>query len=198
MKTLAAAFLALILTTSLRADDAPDEVLKNGDFSSAINHWSGDVRSIESSSFDEDQTPPTAGAIVKMRGSEWTRVIQDVNPKIGQYDVTITYAAPPDLKFSDRPEDYKNVPGHLGFGGLSAYNLPVGNWSLIINDSGAGHFWYWKLQPKLGAGPQTLHLSVQIESGTDTGKSFILVFPPGHGYINLLKLSMTPAATGGK
>jgi hypothetical protein len=179
------------------ADDADNNILKNGDFSSGVNHWEGDCHTPDSASFDPSETAPTSGVVVKLRPADWTQVIQDFEGGIGRYNVSITYVPSPDLKFSDKPEDYNNIPGQLGYSALGQFSMLPGRWALLVNDLGAGHYWYWKIEPKLGGtNAQTLNLRVQLDSGAESDKGFILVFPPGQGYINLQKISMTPAAPG--
>ncbi len=131
--------------------------------------------------------------MVKLRSADWTQVTQDVRAKIGKYNVDITYVPSSDLKFSDRKEDYTNIPAHLGYTALSQFSSgpAFGRSSSTISapvTTGTG-----RSSRSLGCpGTQTLHMHVQLDSGADAEKGFILIFPPGHGYVNLLKLSMTP------
>jgi hypothetical protein len=190
--------LAFLLVGSLAAAADDGNILKNGDFSSGVNHWEGDCHMPDSISYDDSQTQPTSGVVVKLRPGDWTQVVQDFEGGIGQYKVTITYVPSPDLKFSDKPEDYKNVPGHLGYTALSQFSMTPGKWALIINDLGAGHYMYWKIEPKIGGtAAQTLNLRVQLDSQAAAEKGFILIFPPGSGFINIQNISMTPLAAGG-
>ncbi len=197
MKTLTL-LLVLTLPAIVLADDDDStgkNLLKNGDFSSGINHWEGDCHTPDSSSFDPTATAPTNGVVVKLNHYDWTKVIQDFDGKIGEYTATVTYTVSTDLKFSSNPDDYKAVPSKLGFTRLSNFNSAPGDWILFINDLGAMHYTYWRITPKLdGSGQQTIKLRIRIDSGADAVKGFFLLFPPGHGYLNLLNVLMTPAS----
>ena len=90
MKTIAL-LLALALPAVVLADDgdgASKNLLKNGDFSSGINHWEGDCHTPDSSSFDPTAAAPTSGVVVKLRHADWTKVTQDFDGKIGEYVAT--------------------------------------------------------------------------------------------------------------
>jgi hypothetical protein len=191
MKTALLAFF-LIGTLAAVADDSTGNLLKNGDFSNGINEWHGNLHTPDAVSFADGETAPTSGVVVKLKG-EWTQVEQDLTAGIGKYDVTINYEPSSDLKFSDKAEDYNNIPGQLGFNLLAPFAEAPGQWAVIINDLGAGHYNYWRLSPKVGAGPQSLHLHVQLDSDANGVKGFILAFPPGTGFINITSITLTPA-----
>jgi len=189
MKTLA----LLIFLVGGAIAMADGNLLKNGDFSSGINHWEGDCHTIDGTTFDSAITPPTTGVIVKLHGSDWAQVTQDFDGKIGEYLLTINYTVSPDLKFSDHADDYVNVPGKLGYSRLKPFDSKPGDWALIINDLGAMHYNYWNIAPKPNAsGPQTLTAHVQLDSDDAVKKGFYLVFPPGEGFINLLNITLAP------
>ena len=193
-----ALLLALLVTGAIiaRGDDTATNLLKNGDFSGGLNHWEGDCQAIDNSSFDPSETAPTAGVIVKLQGSSWTKVSQDFDAKIGEYIVSITYGLSSDLKFSDSVEDYNNISGKLGFNGLKPFGAPPGRWIVLINDWAAGHSTFARISPKLGLnGPQTVTVPIHIDSDAET-KGFFLLFPPSTGFINLLNVSLTPVSSG--
>jgi hypothetical protein len=192
MRTLLLTFL-LVGAVITRGDDDSNSALKNGDFSSGVNHWEGDCHTPDSSTFSDSEEAPTSGVVVKLRGS-WTQVWQEFNSKVGEYQVSITYAAASDLKLSSSVPDYENISGQLGFNGLKPFSAPTGDWVVLINDRASMLGTYWKIKPKLDAsGPQTINLKIHIGSGDDAVKGFFLLFPPGNGYINLLNVSLTPA-----
>ena len=189
MKTLA--LLILLAGTSIVLAD--ENLLKNGDFSNGINHWEGDCHTIDSTTFDPSVTPPTSGIIIKLHGSGWAQVTQDFKGKIGEYTVSVVYSVSPDLKFSDRKEDYINIPGLLGFSRLKGFDAAPGQWALIINDLGAMHYNYWKITPKLDpSAVQKVNVRIQLDSDDTVDKGFYLVFPPGEGFINLQSITMVP------
>jgi hypothetical protein len=182
------AFFAAIVF-AVRADS---DLIRNGDFSGGINHWEGDLHTADSSSFADGETPPTSGVVVKLHHGSWSQVIQDITGKVGEYKVSITYSTSTDLKFSTRAEDYQNVPGQLGYA-IMPFSSEPGKWNLIIIDRAAGHYNYWKIPATSGTGAQTVNFGVQLDTGDDATKGFILIFPPGDGFINLQKVSMKPA-----
>lgn len=186
--------LALIFLASMAPVLADTNLLKNGNFENGINHWEGDCHTPDSSTFDPSVTAPASGVVVKLRHSDWTQVTQDFDGKVGIYRLSVTYTVSPGLKFSDRPDDYINVPGKLGYSRLRAFTGHLGNWVAIVNDLGAMHYTYWDITPKIDApGAQTLTLRVQLDSNDDEKKGFYLVFPPGDGFITLQNISLTPA-----
>jgi hypothetical protein len=190
MKTLA--LLVFLAGTSAAMADA--NLLQNGDFSSGIAHWDGNCRSLDTAASDSPfSTAPTTGVAVKLRHFDWTQVTQDFDGKIGQYLLTVTYSVSSDLKFSDKPDDYVNVPGKLGYTLLRPFNSEPGKWDLILIDIGANHYNYWKITPKVDASStQIVTVNVQLDSDDTQKKGFCLVFPPGQGVINLQSISLVP------
>lgn len=195
MKTLT--LLVLLFGASLAwADDAGTNLLKNGDFSSGINHWEGDLESVDTASPDTSGGPaPTSGVIVKLH-HDWSKVTQDFAGKIGEYNLMVKYAVSPDIKLSTDQEDYNNVPRQLGYSDLLGFDAHPGQWCLLFVDLAAGHYTYWSIRPQLtGTGTQTVHSHVHVDSDDHNDKVFALVFPPGHGFINLQSITLTPIAT---
>jgi hypothetical protein len=195
MKTLAALlFSSFFLTSGSIALADSGSVLRNSDFSEGVTEWEGDAHTPDSTSFDDPTiTPPTSGLVVKLRHGEWTKVTQDFDGDIGQYNLTVTYAVSANLSFSTKQEDYVNIPSLLNFNNLMPFSSMPGNWVVIVNDLGAMHYTYWKIVPKLdGSGTQTFTAQIQLDSPAAQKKGFYLCFPPGNGYINLLGISLTP------
>ena len=188
MKALALLFLIGSATAVLAADN----LLKNGDFSEGINYWEGDCHSIDSTTFDSsDANPPTSGVIVKLRGSEWTRVTQNLEAKRGNYLLTLTYVGSPDLRFSARSDDYMNMQDKLSMP-FKPFNIKEGQWIALIFDPAAKHGVSWSLTPPAsGTGAIKVSIPVKIKTQAED-QTFIVSFPPGDGYINLLDVSLTP------
>ena len=187
----------LVFLAGVTAAVADDNLLKNGDFSNGITYWEGDCHTADGIALDLGEAPTTSGIIVKLRSFEWTKVTQDFDGNIGEYLLTITYAASSNMKFSDNPKDYTNVPAQLGFSRLRPFSSTPGDWVVIVNDLGAMHYTYWKISPHMGAsGVQTLRLRVHLDSDASQKKGFYLIFPPGEGIINLLGLTLLPQTTG--
>ncbi len=192
MKTLALVFFLAGFSVAT----ADDNLLRNGDFSSGLSHWEGDCHTVASSTFDDSITsPPTTGVIVKLRHSDWSRVTQDFPGKVGVFTLTINYSVSPDIKFSDRADDYTNVPGRLDLNELKPFDGAPGQWSVIVTDVGANRYTSWQITPKPGAtGTQTVSAQVHLDSNDYQNKGFFLAFPPGAGYINLQSITLTSGA----
>jgi hypothetical protein len=194
MKHFVLAFVLLAGVAHVRADDA--NVLKNGDFSNGINHWEGDCHTPDSTSDLSLGSTPTTGVIVKLHGSDWSKVTQDFESKIGEFLLSITYSVSPDLKFSTRPDDYINVPSLLKFSRLKPFDAEPGKWVIIINDLGAMRYTYWQIMPKNDpSAAQTVTCTVHVDSD-DGDKGFYLIFPPGDGSITLKNISLVPKLAG--
>jgi hypothetical protein len=189
-------FALVLFLAGISVASADDNLLRNGDFSSGLSHWEGDCHTVGSSTFDDSITsPPTAGIIVKLRHSDWSKVTQDFDGKVGVYTLTINYSVSPDLKFSDRIDDYTNVTGRLELADLKPFDGNIGEWSLIITDLGANRYTFWKITPKPSAsGTQTVNVQVHLDSDDYQKKGFFLAFPPGTGFINLQSITLTPVA----
>jgi hypothetical protein len=194
MKTLALLFF-LASNVAVLADS---NLLQNGDFSDGLADWDGDCHTLNSSTIDSPLTPAmTTGVAVQLKPSDWTQVIQDFDGNVGEYVLTVTYATSPDLKFSDEPGDYFNIPGKIGFSRLMPFSSTPGQWVVIVNDLGAMHYHYWKIKPNPNAsGVQTVTVQVRLSSDDTEKKGFYLLFPPGQGLINLQSISLIPKAAG--
>ena len=189
MKTL---ILVAFLASSL-ALMADNNLLKNGDFSSGINFWDGDCRTPDSGAVDFNTPAATStGVVVRLRHLDWTKVTQDFDGNIGDYIATISYSVSPDLKFSDKAEDYQNITEKSELTRLKDLKSDPGQWVLIINDLGILRYTYWKIVPKIAAGIQTVNAHVKLDSDATEKKGFYLLFPPGEGTITLHSITLVP------
>jgi hypothetical protein len=183
--------LMVLASIPLRADNW----LQNGDFVDGIDHWYGNGRSPADFAPDNPMDKPdpftSKGLIIQLKHTEWTKVAQDFKGKIASGVLTIVYMVSPDLKFSDKPDDYLNMPGHIGYNAWQAFNTPPGQWIVFISDFGSSRGTYYQLQPKFGSS------APQEYRGKVTGltplqdKTITLAFPPGTGTLVLLKVSLT-------
>ena len=183
-------FLLLVLALPLRADNW----LENGDFSDGITHWHGDGRSPADFASDNPMANPdpftSKGLIVPLKHVAWAKVAQDFKGKIASGVVTITYMVSPDLAFSEKPEDYTNIPSQLGWGWKS-FNTPQGEWMVFIDDLNSIHGAYYLIKPKLGSSaPQTFRIRVTGLTPLED-KTITLAFPPGTGTVVVLSVSLT-------
>jgi hypothetical protein len=197
MKALALIFL--MAGGSLAVADA--NLLRNGDFSSGIAHWEGDCHTadngteVELGAMDSNSSGNN-GVTVKLRLGDWTKVTQDFDGGIGEYNLTITYSVSPNLKFSNKRDDYVNGVGKAGITAFVAFNSEPGQWIVLLSDRGAGHCLYWTITPKVDApGSQTISLKVHLDSDDTNKKAFCLIFPPGDGVITLHNISLVPIST---
>jgi len=181
-------FIFLFQACLLQASKA-DEALKNGDFSEGINHWSGDGEDVAQAAPDL----ATKGMIIKLDSSEWTKAAQDFIPIGTDFNFSITYELSADTRFSDAKGDYKNVPGHIGYGLWKPFKIPKGDWMMMISDFGEtikGH--YFPIKPRTGTDAQTVQFTVSSLENREQ-KTITLAFPPGHGSVIILNVSLMSA-----
>ena len=191
MKTLLFAAAILALGLPLRADNW----LENGDFSDGINHWYGGGRSPADFASDNPMDKPdpftSKGLIVPLKDLDWVKVAQDFKGRLDGGILTITYMVSPDLAFSDRKEDYQNIPDHIGFDGWKAFKTPPGEWVVFVSDFGTSRGTYYSVKAKLGSSePQTFRARVSHLTPLED-KTLALAFPPGKGTLVVLSVSLT-------
>jgi hypothetical protein len=189
MKILSSALLLLACALPLWAD----ECLVNGDFADGITHWRGSGRAPSDFAADNPLAAPdpltSKGLIVPLKHGSWTMVAQDFTSKTNHGYFSITYRLSPGLTFSEKPEDYVNIPDHLGWGWRS-FNTPPKKFLVFISELNTVKGTYNMIEPKLGTNdPQTARLAfpnlVPAES-----KSLTLAFPPGDGNLVILNVSI--------
>ncbi|HEV3270922.1 MAG TPA: hypothetical protein VGZ93_01955 [Candidatus Methylacidiphilales bacterium] len=191
MKALPLALLALAFAIPLRADNW----LENGDFMNGIDHWRGNGRSpadfASDSPFDKPDPFTSKGLIIDLKQSHWAKVLQDFHGKGSSGVLTITYMVSPDLTFSNKGEYYQNVPGQIEYDAWVPFNMPPGDWVVLISDFGAVHGPYYEIKPKLGSSnPQIFQ--TKVDRLTPNGdKTITLAFPPGSGKLVILSVSLT-------
>ena len=191
MRPLLFALLVLACTVPLRADNW----LQNGDFSDGTDHWYGDGKSPADLASDDPLAKPdpftSKGLIIPLKHLDWTKVAQDFKGKIASGILSITYMVSPDLAFSDKPDDYVNMPGHIGYDAWQAFNTPPGQWVIFISDFGTSRGTYYLLKPRLGSSdPQTYRARVGGLTPLED-KTIALAFPPGTGTLVILNISLT-------
>jgi hypothetical protein len=191
MKTLLFVLLMLACTLPLQADNW----VQNGDFVDGITHWYGDGRSPADFASDNPMDKPdpftSKGLIIPLKHTAWAKVAQDFKGKSASGVMTITYMVSPDLVFSDKPDDYVNMPDHIGYDGWSAFNTPAGEWVFFVSDFGSNRGIYSTIKPKLGSStPQTYRQRLNGLTPLED-KTITLAFPPGTGTVVILSISMT-------
>ena len=190
MKTIALALLTLALALPLHADVG----IQNGDFSDGTSHWHGDGRSPTDFASDNPLAPSdpltSKGMIVPLKHSTWTKVEQDFDPGSGVGVLTVTYLVSPDTTFSTKPDDYSNMPGHLGWG-WKTFDIPPGCWMVDFTDSTGlkGMHDDIKLSGSPGT-PQTIKMKIMATPHDKT--TLTIAVPPGEG--KFVVLSVTYAA----
>jgi len=191
MKTLLFALLVLACALPLQADNW----VQNGDFIDGITHWHGDGRAPADFAADNPFAKPdpftSKGLIIPLKHVSWTKVAQDFKGKSASGVISITYMVSPDLAFSNKPDDYVNMPDHIGYDAWAAFNTPPGQWVIFISDFGSSHGTYYEIKPKLGSSdPQTYRSRVMGLTPLED-KTITLAFPPGTGTVVILNVSMT-------
>jgi len=191
MKALVFAALVLACALPLQADNW----LQNGDFIDGISHWHGDGRAPADYSADNPlakSDPFTSkGLIIPLKHTAWAKVAQDFKGKIAGGILTITYMVSPDLAFSTKPEDYANMPNHIGYDQWQPFDTPPGQWVVFISDFGSSRGMYSMIKPKLGSSdPQTYREQITGLTPLEA-KTIALAFPPGTGTVVILHVSLT-------
>jgi hypothetical protein len=181
--------LLLALLLPLRAD----ECLQNGDFADGITHWHGDGRSPAAFASDnplQASDPFTAtGIIIPLKHVSWSKIAQDFKGNIASGVMTVTFKVSPDLAFSDKPEDYTNVPAQLGWG-WQAFSTPPGAWLVFTSSHGDTKGERYVVKPKTGTSdPQTVRFKVNDLTPLED-QTITLAFPPGTGTIVVLGVSI--------
>jgi hypothetical protein len=195
MRPVCSALVILACAVSLHAD----EVLQNGDFSDGSSHWHGDGKT--PSDFTEDNPLATAnpltstGLIVPLKPDSWTKVTQDFNgDKNSHYLVTVKYKVSPDLTLSNKPEDYKDVARLIRFEtyeGYPAFDVPVGQFFVMVAEVDGNKGYWEKFQPKLGSSDTQTYLDPGQPLAPEGRKMVTVAFPPGTGMVVILSISVT-------
>lgn len=199
MKIFAFALFLLAPFIALRADD---NLVLNGDFTEGAVHWKGDVKLPQTDSdaltTSETPTPATPGLVIQLKPKNWVKITQQFEPKTPNLALSVTYSFSPDLAFSDDSKNYTNVAHFLGYDFWQPFNIPKGNWTLIVTDIAKGTLYYDAIPFAAGTkGPQTFSdkLSGLIPHEDET---ICLAFPPGKGSVTLLHVSVTKGETEAK
>ncbi len=192
MKLLALTFVLATLLGSVTA--FADDWLENGDFIDGTTHWRGNGRTAadfaSDNPFDKPDPFLAKGLILPLRGV-WDKIQQDFRGRGTHGILTIVYKLSPDISFSTKPEDYKNIPDQLHYGGWAPFPLPIGSWVVFIADLGSARGTYWHIEPKLGSSePQVVRMKVSGLTALED-KTITLGFPPGTGKIVLLGISLS-------
>ncbi|MEJ0000963.1 MAG: hypothetical protein WDO13_18415 [Verrucomicrobiota bacterium] len=100
--------LFLTLPLTVRADG--ENWLENGDFATGIDHWRGNGRApadfAPENPLDKPDPFLSKGLIIPLRSGDWDKVQQDFHGKTTTAVLTLTYQVAPDVKFSEKPDDY--------------------------------------------------------------------------------------------
>jgi hypothetical protein len=174
-----------------------DELLQNSDFSSGTAHWDGNMRS-SSDAGDDSASPldaPAAGAatqvVIKLRGTDWTKMSQEFDSKAGQISLAVTYTLSSGTQLSTKDEDYNNVPKQVGLDDQwKHFPGEKGSWTIMLCDYAASRATYAEVPLDTSVnGPQTITMNFNaFDSGEK--KTLLLAFPPGTGTITISKVSL--------
>jgi hypothetical protein len=191
MKTLLFALLVLACALPLQADNW----VQNGDFVDGIIHWRGDGRAPSDFAADNPFAKPDSftskGLIIPLKHVSWAKVAQDFKGKVASGVMTITYMVSPDLVFSTKPDDYVNMPDHIGYDAWKAFNTPPGEWVIFISDFGSSHGTYYEIKPQLGSSTAQTYRARVMGLTPLEDKTITLAFPPGAGTVVILNVSLS-------
>jgi hypothetical protein len=184
------AFLLITALHPLRADDWLD----NSNFTDAGEHWYGEAQ------WPADFAPPdpftkadpftASGMIIPLKSAQWMKALQDFKGKGTNAVLRISYVLSPGLTFSQKPEDYQNMPDKIGWDAWEAFNTPPNTWVVFISEIAQRHGNYFLIQPKLGDTAEQTYVA-RVEGMTPwTQKTIALAFPPGNGTIVIHKVEI--------
>ena len=190
MKILAVLFFSLMLT-NLRADNW----LQNGDFADGADHWRGDGKTpadmAPSDPFAKPDPLLSKGLIIPLRDRQWTKISQNFRTKASELVFTVTFVFSPGLTFSDRNEDYVNIPKQIDNNLYLSFDLGKNQMMALFTDFGNGAKGvYYKFDPKLGTnGVQTLRADVTQLSPLED-EVVTIAFPPGQGNVVIQSVTL--------
>jgi len=190
MKKLSLAFLLLASLQLIHADD----VVKNSDFTDGANYWHGDGRTpADMKPQDSLDTAPNygdVGLIVPLKAHAWTKIVQEFKTRSSAATLNITYMIAPKTTFSQKDEDYQNVPHSIEFDAWGPFDGKRNNFVAIVTDVINYRLFNDNVAPKLNStGKQTY--SAMVDSMVpDDEKTLCLTFPPGTGAVILLHVSL--------
>jgi len=191
MKKFAPYFLFLALSLPLCADNW----LQNGDFTDGLDHWRGNGRSPADMASDDPFAKPdpllSTGLIIPLKGRQWTTVTQNFRTKAAQLVLTISVIFAPGVTFSERDEDYTNIPDKIDNRLYLSFNLSQKHWFVLFTDFGNGAKGvYYTFDTKPGSTePQGFRAEVSNLSPLED-ELVTIGFPPGQGNVILRSVSL--------
>jgi hypothetical protein len=183
--------LALLSVLPLRADNW----LQNGDFTDGADHWRGDGKTpadmAPSDPFAKPDPLLSKGLIIPLKDREWTKITQNFRTKASELVFTVTFVFSPGLTFSDRDEDYVNIPKQIDNELYLSFDLAKNQIMALFTDFGDGAKGvYYKFDPKLGSSDsQTLRADVSQLSPLED-EVVTIAFPPGQGNVIVQNVSL--------
>jgi hypothetical protein len=186
-----ALFLFALTVTNLRADNW----LQNGDFADGSEHWRGDGKApadmAPSDPFAKPDPLLSKGLIIPLKDREWTKITQNFRTKASELVFTVTFVFSPGLTFSDRDEDYVNIPKQIDNNLYLSFDLGKKQVMALFTDFGNGAKGvYYKFDPKLGTDEvQTLRANVTQLSPLED-EVVTIAFPPGQGNVIIQSVTL--------
>ena len=186
MKKLTLALLLVLFTLQVRADSW----LQNSDFSDGNSHWVGEAKTpadfAPSDPFAKADPFYSKGMIIPLSGAMWKKVVQDFKGKSANGVLTITYKVSPDFAFSDKPDDYKNMPDKIHYDAWLAFDSDPQSFVIFFSDLESRHGKIFYVHPTVGSDEvQTMKVALR-DITPFTQKTITLAFPPGKGAIVIL------------
>jgi len=181
------ALVFVLFGVGLAAVHADNNLLQNGDFSSGLAHWYGNIQAL--ADVPEAGVSNNNGGVVKLKSSDWTKVTQDFEVKPGVYKLHVTFMVSPDTQFSTQITDYMNVPAKIGFSNEHPSDARVRQWVIAVADSDALSSIFWRVNTAKNPGPQSYTFTIRGINFSNR-QTLILAFPPGTGFITLTQVSL--------
>jgi hypothetical protein len=188
--------LLLVLFIALSTQQLwADNWLTNGDFSTGIDGWHGDARSlseyISSNPINMGTNLPNNGLVIELKSDKWSKITQNFNGMASSGTMTITFMVSDDFAFSTDGSYYKNIPKHIDYQGWKPFKIPNGTWLVFLSDLGKAEGTYYPFKPLAPGKASTQTFTAKVSGMTpNLDKTIALAFPPGTGVIILLNVSI--------
>jgi hypothetical protein len=184
----------VLLVTSVQLLHA-DDVLKNSDFTDGALNWHGDGKSPADlkPADDLDANAPNygdKGLIIVLKPHSWTKIVQEFKTPSAGLSLNVSYKLAPGTVFSNKDDDYVNVPEKIEFNGWRPFNGKIGSFMIMLSDFAKERIFFTSIAPVAGSTDQPPVTGSYDSLIPEDEKTLCLTFPPGTGAVILLHVSL--------
>ena len=185
--------LAVFLIASLQLVNA-DNIVKNSDFTDGASYWHGDGRTpADAKPQDSLDTAPDygdVGLIVPLKAHAWTKIVQEFKTNSASATLNVTYKIAPNTTFSQKDEDYQNVPHSIGFDAWYPFDGKRNTFIAMVCDVLSYRMTSDNVAPNFTSTAKQSYTEAIDSMIPDDEKTLCLTFPPGTGAIIILHVSL--------